>query len=250
MRIAIPFLPTTPAGGSQFIRLFRRWLEGNKIFHTSDPNSAVDILFLNSWQTQRPAVLYSLFHNPNLRIVHRIDGAAQDYGRADDADIHLAAINRLADISIFQSNYCHHSTQTKYPIVVRDGPIISNPVDLELFTPVPDPFAPTSPIKVACVTWSPNTMKGAAQIYQTAAANPSISFVLCGPYADAPALPNIERLGVLERQELAATLRSCQLMLTYSQNEACPNHVLEGLASGLPILHSNTGAMADGKPGS
>ena len=40
-------------------------------------------------------------------------------------------------------------------------------------------------------------------------------------------------------------LRSCHFLVTFSQNEACPNHVLEALASGLPILYLDSGAMTE-----
>ena len=88
-------------------------------------------------------------------------------------------------------------------------------------------------------------MKGASSIYAVAAANPDLTFVLCGRYPDAPDLSNLVRLGILDHRDLAEVLRSCQVLLTFSRNEACPNHVLEGLASGLPILYEDSGAMSE-----
>ena len=70
-------------------------------------------------------------------------------------------------------------------------------------------------------------------------------FYLCGQYADAPALPNLHLLGVLDRGPLAAILRSVDALLTYSENEACPNHVIEALASGRPVFFRDSGAMKE-----
>lgn len=69
--------------------------------------------------------------------------------------------------------------------------------------------------------------------------------MLCGRYPDAPSLPNVHVMGVLGRDELAKTMRSCDVLLTFSENEACPNVVLEGLASGLPVLYKHSGATPE-----
>ena len=40
-------------------------------------------------------------------------------------------------------------------------------------------------------------------------------------------------------------MRSCEVLLFPSENEACPNVVLEGLASGLPVLYKDSGATPE-----
>jgi len=99
--------------------------------------------------------------------------------------------------------------------------------------------------QVACVTWSKNPYKGLAEIYRVATEHPEIDFVMCGSFEDAPDLSNVHKLGQLNRADLATTLRSCQMLLTFSKNEACPNHVLEALACGLPVLYEDSGAMRE-----
>jgi len=245
MRICIPieFLPH--GGGHYFLQLFEGYLQANGWSLTRRVDDQYDVLFTNHWMTPRRVVLKAIRHNPNVRIVQRIDGAAQDYGRDLEADRRQAAVNKFADLTIFQSEYSRLATKIKYPIIQQDGPIIHNPVDVNLFRPANSQAQAARISKIISVTWSTNHLKGAHKIYSVAQANPKVDFLLCGNYPDAPDLPNIRRLDQLDRLELAEALRSAQVLLTFSENEACPNHVLEALASGLPVLYTNSGAMAE-----
>ncbi len=248
MRICIPIEASTPAGAFQFLAGFEAYLHQAGWTVTRDLGDGYDILFANSWHVVRAQVLEGLRRNPLARVIHRIDGVAADYGRQDGSDAHQTRVNRLADVTIFQSHYGRHAARERYRVIAHDGPVIHNPVDVERFLPDgpshPMPDWPTG-AKVVCVTWSTNPMKGAAEVYATARQNPDTLFVLCGRYPDAPEMPNVHPMGVLDREHLAAALRTCDLLLTYSRNEACPNHVLEGLASGLPVLYVDSGASAE-----
>jgi glycosyltransferase involved in cell wall biosynthesis len=52
-------------------------------------------------------------------------------------------------------------------------------------------------------------------------------------------------MGLLNRADLAATMRACDVFLHLAQNDPCPNVVLEALASGLPILYSDSGGTPE-----
>lgn len=245
MKICIPIEFKPQGGGFYFLRSFKAYLTGRGYPVINDLDAAYDILFTNHWMVNRGAILRAVRANPQVRIVQRIDGAACAYGRNDDADRRQREVNRLADLTIFQSEYARRCTREEYPIIEHDGPVIHNPVDTQLFSPDGGRAVFPESVLVACVSWSTNPFKGADSLYQVAHEHPSIGFILCGRYVDAPALPNVHRQGVLGREELARTLRACHALLTFSQNEACPNHVLEALASGLPVLYHDSGAMAE-----
>jgi glycosyltransferase involved in cell wall biosynthesis len=212
---------------------------------TANVTEPADVLFTNSWMTSYSRLCRAIRHSPGIRIIHRIDGSAADYGRFDDADPRQAAVNVLADATIFQSEYSRYSTREKHQVVAKDGPVIHNPVDLDLFSPEGLRLDLAGSVRVACVTWSTNPMKGARSVYRMAETNPDVTFHLAGRFPEAPSLPNLTLCGVLDRQGLARHLRSCHVLLTFSQNEACPNHVLEAMASGLPVLYHDSGAMAE-----
>ncbi len=245
MRVCIPIPFRAEGGGFYFLDSLRNHLRsaGWPVVDTIDDR--YEVLFTNHWMVSLRDIRKAIVRNRNVCVVQRIDGAAQDYGRGGEADKRQRAVNHLADLTIFQSQYCRYSTSVKYPVIVHDGPVISNPVDVELFRPDGPKIALAGKVRIACVTWSTNPMKGGAEIYAVAAANPDVDFHLCGRYPDAPPLANVHRHGVLGREELAATLRSCHILLTFSRNEACPNHVLEALSSGLPVLYQDSGATAE-----
>lgn len=244
-RVCIPIEFRPEGGGFYFLDSFAGFLRSVGWETTLDIQEAYEVLFTNHWMTPYADILRAIRRNPNVRIVQRIDGAAQNYGRPAEADERQARVNSLADLTIFQSQYARHSTRELFPVIKQDGPVIFNPVDLDTFTPVGKKTKYPQPVQVACVTWSTNPYKGAAQIYQVAENNPKVDFVLCGSFEHAPELPNSHLLGQLDRQELATALRSCRVMLTFSRNEACPNHVLEALASGVPVLYGDSGAMSE-----
>jgi len=203
------------------------------------------VLFTNHWVVPLRTVLRAVRHNADVRIVQRIDGSATDYGRYSDADQRQHEVNQIADLTVFQSEYCRWSTRQKFPVIVQDGPVIHNPVDVRGFSPSGPCEALPGRIRLASVAWSTNPRKGAASVYAVANANPQIDFFLCGRFECPPALPNLHPLGVLGRERLPSVLRSCHGLLTFSENEACPNHVLEALATGLPVLYRDSGAMAE-----
>lgn len=245
MRVCIPIEFRPQGGGFYFLQTFANFLGKSGWKVTQDLTEKYDVLFTNHWMTPAQDILNAIRHNPKVRVVQRIDGAAQNYGRDAEADERQAKVNRFADLTIFQSQYARFSTREKFAIIGQDGPIIYNPVDVEIFRPEGPVRELPGNTRIACVTWSTNPYKGAAQIYAVAKGNPDIDFVLCGNFTDAPDLPNLHQLGLLNRADLATALRSCRALLTFSKNEACPNHVLEALASGLPVLYEDSGAMAE-----
>lgn len=243
--ICIPIEFKAQGGGFYFLRAFEEYLQHNGWQVVKDLRGQYAFLFTNHWQVHPRQIAQAIRHNPGVCVVQRIDGAAQDYGRDPEADRLQAAVNRLADLTIFQSQYCRYSTRQKFPVIGQDGPVVYNPVDLGTFNPQGERRALAPGAKVAAISWSTNPRKGAASLYAVAQQNPEVHLYLCGNYPDAPALPNLHELGVLGREALASTLRACDALLTFSENEACPNHVLEALACGLPVLYVDSGAMKE-----
>lgn len=248
LSFCIPIEPPAQGGGGfRFLANFERYLDRHRIPWTRRPTAGAKIIFLNAWHVGWRSVAAAALACPSVTVVHRVDGAAADYGRDPVADRAQSRVNRLADLTIFQSEYCRYSTRLKFPIIGHDGPVIHNPVDLQLFRP--DGKGVTLPVhegpRVCAVTWSTNPRKGAPSLYRLALALPHVQFVLCGRFEGAPAAPNIVMTGVLEAPEVAAVMRSCDALATFSENEACPNVVLEALASGLPVLYLDSGATRE-----
>ena len=248
LSVCVPIeLPDQGGGGFRFLANFLAYLDLRGIPWTKDPAAGAPVILLNAWHVGWPTILRAAWARPGVTVVHRVDGAAADYGRDPIVDRAQGRVNRMADLTIFQSEYCRYSTRTKYPVMSHDGPVIHNAVDITVF----DPEGPRAPLpafngpRVAAVTWSTNPRKGAAAVYRVARSSPDVQFVLAGRFDDAPVASNIVRTGVLDARALSTTLRSCDALVTFSQNEACPNVVLEALATGLPVLYLDSGATGE-----
>ena len=245
-RICIP-IDVKPQGGMYtFVGNMRRWLDRHGWPYTSDIDAEYDVLFVNSWVIAPQAVRRVKAAKPRVTVAHRLDGAAIDYGSNPASDRVQARVNLYADVTIFQSEYSKFSTREKFKVIAHDGPVIYNPVDVEQFTPVGTRRElPAGVPRIACASWSVNRRKGTWQIDELAARHPDALFVLCGRFDAVADRPNIVRLGHLTRDGMAEALRSCDVFLNLSENDPCPNVVLEALASGLPVLYRPSGGVPE-----
>ena len=116
---------------------------------------------------------------------------------------------------------------------------------VEVFKPKGKKFRIEGKVRVCNACWSLNNKKGTWKIPKLAKENPDVTFVLCGRYPEVPNLPNVIYFGHLNYPDLASVMRSCDIFLNLSENDPCPNVVLQGIASGLPILYKNSGGVPE-----
>jgi glycosyltransferase involved in cell wall biosynthesis len=245
-RICIPIHVKPEGGMYTFVGNLLHWLERHDWPHTADLDGDFDVLFVNSWVVPPSVIKKVKRSKPAVRVLHRIDGAAADYGSDPASDGIQARVNLLADVTVFQSEYSKHSTREKFLVISQNGPVIYNPVDVARFAPEGTRRElPQGRPLVACASWSVNRRKGTWQIEELAAHHPEVVFVLCGRFDAVTERPNVIRLGHLTREDMAATLRSCDMFLNLSENDPCPNVVLEALASGLPVLYLDSGGVPE-----
>ncbi|MBU1077450.1 MAG: glycosyltransferase family 4 protein [Spirochaetes bacterium] len=246
-KICIPYHDRPEGGVYKFLKYFKTYLKRNHLSYTERLLSRYDILFINSFKTPYYIVKMLKLLKPGLKIIHRIDGAAEDYGRGKEWDVIQKKVNKITDLTIFQSKYSRYATRKKFHVISHDGPIIYNPVDTNLFKAAQKRFSTTTRPKIAHVTFSTNVKKGASNILQIAQKNPELDFILIGQFDPDQRvdLKNVRYTGVLDHHQVAKTLGSCHLFLFFSQNESCPNVVLEAMASGLPVLYLDSGATSE-----
>ncbi len=250
MKLCVPAPVHGQHGGSATFRAgWLAWLAAQGHDHTTDLDDRYDVLFVNAWQTPYMRIYQRKRAQPDLIVAHRVDGAGRDYGRTDLADALQQTVNTLADVTIFQSAYSRTSTRETYNIITHDGPIIHNPVDTDLFRPdgAPHPdFGPPEEAKPRILTaiWSNNRRKGAWRLPGLARAHPEVEFIYAGvPLDDAP--DNLHQRDRLSRPDLARLMRSAHVFVNLSENDPCPNVVLEALASGLPVLYVPNGGTPE-----
>ncbi|MBN1256390.1 MAG: hypothetical protein JXA52_01655, partial [Planctomycetes bacterium] len=134
-KICIPYQDHARGGMYTFFNYFTQYLTRHGIAHTRKIVASYDFLLVNSFMTKPGKIWFAKKLFPRARIVQRVDGAAQDYGRSNGEmwDSLQGRVSRLADLTIYQSNYGKYATNQKFPVINSDGPVIYNAVDTELF---------------------------------------------------------------------------------------------------------------------
>ena len=244
MRLCLPVVDAPQGGMYSFFRNFRAYLSRTSIEVTDDIDGEYDGLVANSWAIRYHSVVRAKRARSRLRVLHRIDGSAALYGRDAIADTQQALVNLAADVTVFQSAWARTTTRGR-GIIGQDGPVIHNPVDIERFRPDGARAALPGRLRVAHVAFSTNARKGAASVWSVARRRPDVQFVLVGRYDNAPSLDNVTLLGYADWNQLPSVLRACDVLLTFAENDPCPNVVLEAMASGLPVLYRASGGTGE-----
>jgi glycosyltransferase involved in cell wall biosynthesis len=240
----VPVVDAPQGGMYSFFRNFRKYLEGVAVPVIDDVEGDYDVLIANSWAVPDAVVARAKRRRPRLKVLHRIDGSAADYGREAGADVRQALVDMFADATVFQSAYGREVTRQRR-IIVHDGPVIHNPVDVDRFRPEGPRVELPGTVRLAHVVFSTNARKGAAALFELARRRPDITFVMVGRYEAPPQLANVVLHGFADWQRLPAILRSCTAFITLAENDPCPNVVLEALASGLPVLYKASGGTPE-----
>jgi len=205
-----------------------------------------------------------------IKIVQRLDGMNWLHKRSQTGIIHylrseminlqLSFIRRwLADEIVYQSTFTRDWWNTVYKSLKTPSHVIHNGVDLKLFTPFSTGVPPGNFIRILVVEGSfkggherdlYNAVEAASQI--SVKLNKRVELVIVG---DAPqemrdsikpgGKTTIRWMGLVPHTEIPAIDRSAHLLFPAEINAACPNAVVEALASGLPVVSYATGSIPE-----
>lgn len=194
-----------------------------------------------------PAVLgFSRWRKQGQRppFVHRLDGVFRLYGRdaGDPADTAQIGINQNMDWTIYQSEYCRQSFANE-GLDTKRSDVIFNGVDTSRFYPADD-VPPFEPFKLVSLAWSPNIRKGAPQAVEASRlAGVEVTFI--GRWPDTLDPEGVNVIPPVSHQELPELLRQHHVMLHMAQHDPCSNAILEGMASGLPVVFHPSGGSPE-----
>lgn len=272
MKICVWYETTEkPYGGANsFLKGLSKQLSemGHEVI--SRPNQSADVILINSWtcgvgkrlthgmaaRLKRYGNL-SYFHifyqylksflgegrGKRQPIIHRLDGIAALYGRHDDSDEAQIKINRFSDYTIFQSVFCKKSF-SNLGVSHQNSMVIHNGADGSLYYPDRTMKRLIGNLKVLAVSWSNNPNKGFSTLEGIASlSNVDLTFI--GNWCDSIPQGNVRVLGPRKGSEIAEMMRQSDILIHAAENDTCPNVVLEGLASGLPVLYRDSGGTAE-----
>jgi glycosyltransferase involved in cell wall biosynthesis/SAM-dependent methyltransferase len=249
-----------------FSLMMKNYLTSKGHHVTLDAGETVDIALCIAFKPTYEQVKALKYRG--ARIVHRLDGRVRSIVKAYDQDEEVRKINKLADWTVFQSEYVkRHTTLPETTIFGIEAPIctnienssiIYNGVDRSIFNEVGDRFTLKGKINILHVAITGGIRKGAKYVFKIAEHlknNPDIHFYLignqdkdlsCGHLIGSGEYPNVTHLGpILDQRLLAKYMRSCQVLLFPSVDDYCPNVVIEAMSCGLPVWYHNSGGTPE-----
>ncbi len=202
--------------------------------------------------------------NPNVKVIHRLDGIYQMISKVYGYDYTIQNINKFSDLTIYQSNYSKQSWEkgvnTIFGKSVTLSPskskIIINGVDLNLFNQSKSNKNIKVKWPILNVSASPAPKKGLYKIIELAEClknNEDFHFYLIGKQIFDPIcgkeineFKNITYLGeIYDRNEIAQYYKSSKIFIFPSEDDCSPNVILEAMACGLPILTVESGGIPE-----
>ena len=228
-------------GGNQFLIALVRELQGRGFsVETNRVSGQTPACLYNSFNFEFPRL--RRFARSGLRMVHRVDGPVGVYRGFDDGtDRRIAAINRLADVTILQSQFSLEK-HAELGLELRDPIVVHNAVDPGIFYPAVtrDPLAGRR-LRVIATSWSGNPRKGADVLAWLDRNLDFDAFELTFAGNTEQPFNQIRVVGPLASAPLADLLRAHDVYLAPSRDDPCSNALLEGLACGLPAAYRRSG---------
>lgn len=222
-------------GGNQFLKALRDYFYDMGIY-TESPKKADAILVNSHHQLGRAVKLKA--ENPNLIIVHRIDGPLYDVRGHDLAgDKVIYEFNRrIADGTIFQSewsrrrNRYHGMDEAPYETTILNAP------DEDIFNCSGAESFDGEPIRIIATSWSDNMRKG-FDVYgyldeELDFDRFKFTFVGNSPIS----YENINWIDPVPSKAIAEFLKNHDIFITASKNDPCSNALIEALHCGLPAV--------------
>ncbi len=209
-------------------------------------------------------------HRDGRRIVQRLNGinwmhrrhrtGVRHYLRAERNNLLLRWIrNRLADHVVYQSQFAKDWWENRYGTVSAPSSVVHNGVPLDVYSPEGKEAPPVDRIRVLMVE---GNFAGGYEFGLSAGIDLSqriaqetaqkVELTIAGQVPgrvhqsiDSESELIVDWRGVVEPADIPALDRSAHILFAGDIHPACPNAVIEGMASGLPVLAYDTGSLSE-----
>lgn len=240
-------------GGNQWAAQMAGFFRSRGYSVRSDLSRTVDCVILADPRMSGTATFGTdalaayLDRHPATTVIHRINESDQRKGTAFMDDL-LAAANRLADHTVFISDWLRRYHQERWFDPARPHSVIVNGADPRVFHPIgaaPGPKA-TGSLRIVTHHWSDNPMKGFA-VYEAVDRMiadgdlPGVELWVIGRWPRDVRWRAARTFPPTRGRRLADLLRQCHAYITASLWEPGGMHYIEGAQCGLPVLYHEDG---------
>ena len=244
LRIFISIHPKKIGGGSNtFAYNFSRWMNQNRnkvIQEKTIGRADLAIIIAGSMDPEELRTV-----KRNCFVIHRLDEFVEEDETGFRKQKHekIRELNKLADITVYQSEFVFHNMHpylgkpAKYEIIHNGGST--------------DDFFPAekSGNLIGHVTWGVGEKKRLDILHHLMITNSQVDFLLVGRQNesdyDFSNLPNVQCTGPVKRDDLLKYYHRMQFLLFPSENDPCPNTVIEAMLSGLPVCYNKKGGTVE-----
>lgn len=164
---------------------------------------------------------------------------------------HYQKYKPITDVAVFMSAWSQNYAHEKFDLLFNRESVIHNCPQSLFFTKNCSIWNHKEPLRLVTHHWSTNNKKGFdtySKIGKAVAASSELRsmFHLCYIGRSPKKLPGFVMKPFLRGRKLVEKIAAQHVYLTASELEVGPNHVLEGLACGLPVLYGpNGGAVSE-----
>ena len=215
--------------------------QGHLVTYSLEPN--IDLLFCFDPRPAPTGVGYDRLvdykrENPRTKIIQRV-GDVGSHGKSYLTDILRLCVDLgCTDYFIFPSTWARDYIEFEG----ENCRVVPNAPMKEFYTHRRTDTSTTLPVKVVTHHWSPNMRKG-YPLYQRfdewCNSGDRYEFHYIGQLPTGFQFTNYQK--PMSAEELSRELPRHDIYLTASEEEAGANHVLEGLAAGLPVVYKEDG---------
>ena len=241
MKIFLSIRPKLIGGGSNtFSVLFKKWAKqnGHKIVKKI---LKADLAIVIAHLAQEHDLAQAKANG--CRIVHRLDEyfeQNEDKVRRKKHD-KIVLLNGYADLTVFQSQFVYRNVQ---PVLKSENNrIIYNGGDHKKFSPASKPGN-----YIGHVTWGIAEKKRLDLLHNFITNHPEEQFLLIGRHKSSQydfKLPNVKLVGKVRRWSQPKYFRKMKLLYFPSENDPCPNTVIEAILSGVPVCYNSVGGAIE-----
>lgn len=189
-------------------------------------------------------VNHKVKYNNNSKIIIRINDCdiTRKVSRNNSRESKILQFHTYIDYFIYNSYFIKNyylKNINDIRFKRKQNCVIYNGVDLNMFKN--NEKIVTNKYKIVTHHWSSNINKGYEiyhKLWKYTRKNNKYEFIFIGKHVPTM-FKEVPIIGPFVKEEISNELNKCHIYITASKYDSCPNHVLEGISCGLPILYQN-----------